>query len=159
MPSVSARDPKSFRPPWVPDYVIDAAASYPVPWQIPRTGLFLFTGDQDGGIALLAADADPAGSHGTVDWSLLARLPSATTSSCAHSDIVRCVEWDGSHLYTGGEDGTVLLWNMDESAAKTPAAASPAPVPVPEAQSTPRGAGQRHRGRGGSVKHRYTPYK
>ena len=45
--SVSARDPKSFRPPWVPDYVIDAAAHYPVPWQTPRTGLFVFTGDQE----------------------------------------------------------------------------------------------------------------
>ena len=49
-----------------------------------------------GGIALLAADADPATSQEAVDWTLLARLPSSSTSACAHSDIVRCVEWDGT---------------------------------------------------------------
>lgn len=47
-----------------------------------------------GGIALLAADADPATSQEAVDWTLLARLPSSSTSACAHSDIVRCIEWD-----------------------------------------------------------------
>ncbi|WFD35673.1 hypothetical protein MCUN1_002534 [Malassezia cuniculi] len=163
VPSVSAREPKSFRPPWVPDYVIDAAPRYPIPWDIPRTGLFVFTGDQEGGIALIAADTDPTATSGTVDWTLLARLPSSQTSACAHSDIVRSVEWVGNRLYTGGEDGCILQWNMDESAATPPSTLPmqlPTDIPIPEAHAAPRGAGDhRHKSRGGLVKRRYTPYK
>lgn len=49
-----------------------------------------------GGIALLTADTDPASAGATVDWTILARLPSTQTSKRAHSDIVRCIEWDGT---------------------------------------------------------------
>lgn len=55
-----------------------------------------YTANVRGGIALLAADTDPASADATVDWTILARLPSTQTSRCAHSDIVRCIEWDGT---------------------------------------------------------------
>lgn len=65
-------------------------------------------------------------------------------------------------LYTGGEDGCILQWNMDETAAVFPAGP---PVELPSSMnaqgthSTSNNGAQRHKGRRGTVKHRFAPYK
>ncbi|WFD18358.1 hypothetical protein MCAP1_000560 [Malassezia caprae] len=70
----------------------------------------------------------------------------------AHSDIVRCVLWDDANqqLYTGGEDGRILAWSMQQS--EPPEAA----VPPPSEPGTAHGGRPRLTGIDSS-KRRYSP--
>lgn len=152
---LEVRKPTSFRPPWVTDYVIDAAGIGPLQSLPTSPSVYMYMGDQEGGMALVTAAAQPsANGNGIVtEWTLHARLPSSQTASRAHADIVRSVEWDDAHqrLYTGGEDGCLMVWSLDYS--ETPSG------PLAEAASSRPRHGRPKATEPDSSKRRYSPYK
>lgn len=118
-------------------------------------------------------------SNGETSWTLHARFPSAESGAFAHSDIVRCIEWDASvrnfmrgfsahlqanRLFTGGEDGSVLVWDPSSGTGAAP----PSALPTHDAGRSGGGGGGgdapsrgKLRGGGGSAafKHRFNPYR
>ncbi|KAK0565318.1 hypothetical protein OC844_001285 [Tilletia horrida] len=150
------RSRTSLMPAFEPDYVIDMWSPTRLPPHDPHAlGLSLWEGDPNGNFSLVrippaavVGEAPEASARARPEaWELGAFFPSGAR---AHTDIVRCVEYDGSTqtLITGGEDGRICFWSLGEDgsgAATATAAAQDATdtgrIPVGSFQAAAPGAG------------------
>lgn len=166
LPTTDVRSSTSLRPPWSTDYVIDGTA-VPLSFFPNATvssegdGLTLFVGKSEGALAVLNIPIPQAGKPAS--WTLRAVFPEAGDGTLyGHTDIVRSVEWDPQQntLYTGGEDGNLCFWKLDDSSASQSvplySASSASPAGAMYDSSSGKSSPSAAAGRGAQ---RYTPYK
>ncbi|KDN41156.1 WD40 repeat-like protein [Tilletiaria anomala UBC 951] len=163
-----ARQPYSVSPPWESDFVIDACDTSAMGISGLEDGVILFTGDPEGGAAIIHIASPSSPTAIPPVWSLLGLLPksSEVCSGMAHSDIVRCVDFDVSTrtITTGGEDGRICIWSLDGSeiardeAGRLTAAPIAAPDAIVGSGSVTEGGRDRGSLLAGSGKKRYKPY-
>lgn len=94
-------------------------------------------------------------------WTIYARFPAASEHTRAHSDIVRCIDWDSqaNRLFSGGEDGCICAWNMDPQEASAPANPSLSSFALYDTGAAAQPSRATQRRSAASHKHRYNPYR
>ncbi|CAO1627961.1 unnamed protein product [Sympodiomycopsis kandeliae] len=141
LPPLSTQPPTTLLPSpwtrkWETDYIIDTHS-------MPSSsgGLEVFTGDQSGSFSLISLPNPPPFNPNSFDldtrvkeitttqqWTLTSYFPSIIDSAQGgHSDIVRCIDVDYTNqvMWTGGEDGKIVTWNLKADQEATPGLAMP----------------------------------